>query len=315
MNGVYGLRVWTVPHSDSLKHSGRYTGLAQVLKSPTLVGSLNTWFSEHGSFEFKPVSEMPAKKGTWLVRERFNYGVPNFPEGETITHSMFAQYEPSDKSGHSRWPGLLRMSEEPFSREDFYKDLAGVVQHYVERPLIIGFPSRMMTRIWTHYVAAILGLAIGAGSGFGAAAATGRLSGETSLWVTVGELLGVACFPAATGALHSAAEWRARRRISALDQYFAGNQIPIVLDQERTHANHAIVQRELYEVVKQKSPTLTPEEFLQRAYIRMPNALLEERIKQLGQQPEPKRLVKEGILPDLVGIAESLLATPFPQRA
>lgn len=308
------MRAWTVPRYDSLKHSSRYPGLEQVLRSPASVGSLDF-------FEFRPVAEIPAKKGTWLVQERLDYGVPNFPEGETVTHSMLAQYEPSDKSGDSDRPGLLRMSEEPFSQEDFYNDLAAVTQHYVERPLIIGFPSRIMTRRATHIVAAMLGVAIGFGSGFGAAAATGTPLLSAGLWGTIGETLGVFSFPAVTGTLNSAAEWRARRRISALDQYFAGDKIPFVLGQERTHANHATVQRELYGVLKQKSPTLTPEAFLQHAYRQMPNALLAERIKEVEQQqirqqqPELEQLVKEGILPDLVKVAEILLARPSPQRA
>ena len=87
---------------------------------------------------FRQFSSIKPEEKEWLVYERPNYLIPNFPGGATTTHSMLAILSEKKQSifDGSRYIityPILRYAAKPFSKEQFIKDLTTLSHHYIER--------------------------------------------------------------------------------------------------------------------------------------------------------------------------------------
>lgn len=80
----------------------------------------------------------------------------------------------------------------------------------------------------------------------------------------------------------------ARKQISHLDQYVAGEGIKWTLEGEHYHNVKVIIQKELYQALQQEGANLTPDQFLNKIYGQIPAGLLQQRHAEVEQAKYPK---------------------------
>lgn len=230
---------------------------------------------------FTRVADFPTKKSQWQVFERPEHDVPNFPDGSTRISSSLAVYGTKEELTHA----ILRTSEEPYESyqpEEFTKDLAAFTKHYVERPRLLGFPSQELARQWNAF----------------ASLAVGAVSLSVVDYYTIqsipgslfngGSLFGGMAGPVVHGLLYVLAEKHAKRQISHLDQYVAGERVLWTLEGERYHNIKVIAQRELYQALLKEGADLSPNQFLEKIYGQIPEALIEQRYAEIKQAQYPE---------------------------
>lgn len=245
---------------------------------------------------------LSTKKAVWEVYDRPNHPVPNFPEGETIVSSTLALY----KTGEGLTPrAILRTSTEPYPSEEFMRNLQAFTKHFVERPRILGFPSQLLSS-WRSLFG---GLA--AGTVLLSAADYYTVQSITGTFINGGAILGEIGGTVAGGALWALSEVHARRQISDLSQYSAGNTARDVLNGERYHNVSVDIQRELYGVLQQKGVDLNPDQFLEKIYGQLPTALVQKRHTEVDQARCPRLHLQQetaNTFPKLVEVAHILQA-------
>ena len=230
--------------------------------------------------DFRQLDTFRSKRGLWYVFERLDHEIPNFPEGYAITHSMLGVYEGDSSKTHA----VLRLSSEPFPAEQFVQGLNAISRHYIERPFVFGFPSRLMTDSLTPAAVAIVGVVAGGLSGDAYNDVANVAYYNTGKALLAGIFSGLVLPVVGHMLLYPLSEWRARRKISSLEEYFVGNAVSNVLYQEQAHIKEVTVQRELYTALQQQGYDLTPEQFLTQVYQEIPRRLINERIQEIETQ-------------------------------
>lgn len=253
---------------------------------------------------FRQGDSILTKRAEWQVFTRPQHQVPNFPEGSTVINSQLALYQ--TEKGLTQ--AVLRTTEgsyNPNEEDVFRKDLEVFTKNYIERPRLLGFPSRAMTEIWGVLPAVGTGILIGGVMGYGA---TGEIANTgTALSALVGEITA----PVAYTAAWWLSERTARRRVSNPDQYTVGYYTNYTLLSERSHTVRTAIQRELYAELREADPILSPDDFLNKIYGQLPSLLLQRRFKEVeatqfsGQPPVTDA---QSALPSLVGVARFLQA-------
>ena len=216
----------------------------------------------------------PTKKALWDIYDRPMHPVPNFPDGQTIINSTLALYKTREGL---LTRAVLRASTEPYKSDEFMKDLDAFTKHYVERPRILGFPSKFLTTGPAAMAGGfIVGISVFSGVDYYAWHSTGSIMNAGSV---LGEIAG---FVGGAG-LWALSERYARKQISGLDQYFAQRNARDVLTSERYHRVTVDMQREIYEALQQNGADLEPDQFLEKIYGQLPSSLVETRHAEIDQ--------------------------------
>lgn len=252
---------------------------------------------------FGLVDSLHLPVGSWAIWNRPNFAIPNFPEGETVTHSRLGLYYSRGNEDPSHNGAILRMSYEPVTEEEFKRDLASFTKYYIERPRVWGFPSRLMTADGWQYPVAIGGGAV-LGSAIGVLTeGTGTIFTN---WVNLAyPLTGI------IGALHASSELWAKRHIPALNQYMSGQTAESTLVTEQNRIIEVLIQRELYAALQNEDITITPEDFVGKIYRQMPYSLRQRRaaeITSVRTAGSDSDKIPEVALPHMLGVAKAILA-------
>ncbi len=243
-------------------------------------------------------NDLPTKRANWLVFTRPQHEVPNFPDGSTIVNSQLAIYE----TNKSLTRAVLKTSEgfyNPNEEDIFRRDLKVFTKDYIERPRVLGFPSRALTNIFGTMPALVVGTLAGDVIGYGT---TGEI-------VNYGAVAGEAVGPVFYAVLWWLSERSAKGRISAPDQYRVANDANFTLLSERNHVVQTAIQKELYAELRQSDPTLSPDDFLSKIYYQLPPALVLSRFEEIEKKTystQPPAIETENTLPSLLGIARIL---------
>lgn len=227
---------------------------------------------------FVRMADFSTKETVWQIYDRPDHPVPNFPDGETTISSTLALYAP--EQGYSR--ALLRASTKSYYPwDEWMEDLDAFTRHFVERPRLLGFPSKAMTDILIYPAAALGGVILG-----GAAA---YLTTSPELWTnaTYGTTPGAAIAVIISGFLHNISERYARKQISDLTQYFGGDNARNVLYGEKRHRITVEVQKELYAALQKEGVSLEPDQFLENIYGQLPSSLVLKRHAEIEQAKHP----------------------------
>ncbi len=286
------IAVYQPPKEDSL------TARINISMFPTFVNEELTADIRDISLlkDFQGIKTHHTKKGVWDIYSRPEYGVSNFPEGETSIHSMLALYERKGETQHA----ILRSSTSPIDEQQFMQDLDAFTRHYTERPFIFGFPSKLTT--FYNQIQAFAYMAVGAGIGLG----TVSLTNPSGLYTPLGVLIGMVAVPAVFMTANVLSEKRAKNKISAPGQYFTGDTAKRVLSLEKEHSNVTAIQRELYRALQEENQELTPERFLTHGYERMHDDLIQEGKENIDQEGH----VKPELLEDMVNVVRTMLKIP-----
>lgn len=241
---------------------------------------------------FLKIYDLPTNRSRWEVFDRPNYEVPNFPDGATQISSTLAVY------GHNEGQlthAVLRTSTKPYRLSKFIQDVVAVNNHFVERPRIFGYPSQELTRMRHWITFLVVGTVVGSAADYFFNYSLG--DSIVNLGAIAGEIGG----PVVFGALWQHSEKRAKRSISDLKQYSAGQSARAVLLGERYHKVTVDMQRELYVQLQQVDPELTPDQFLENIYGQIPNALVAQRRTEVEQAGEGGNS-----LPKLIAVSNAL---------
>lgn len=224
--------------------------------------------------------------------------VPNFPEGETIVHARLALASPSEDPFRN---AVLRLSKECIDPSEFNRDVASLTHRFMRRPLVWGFPSRLLMEEKYIWPAMLVGSVLG-----GAIGARVNLEGQTLDSASIFAFLGVLTTVFGGPTLGRLAEKWALRQISHTEQYFAGAAAQEAIFDLSTYTTTALLQREFYRALKQQHPDLDPETFLKKVYRNMPRPIMAQR---LAEDLEFGRVKKGGsALTQLVEVGNILLA-------
>lgn len=280
---------WKAPEGySSLAHSWRFDDVIR----PAHFNDLPQLARELG---FAKVTKLPTKRSGWQVFARPEYDVPNFPEGATRVSSSLGIYG----TGEELTRAILRTSPEPHPVREFEKDLASLTKHYIERPRLLGFPSVELTRIGHVFTALAVGVIGGDAAGY-------YMGGDI---VNLGAVLGEMGGPAVYGVAWGLAERHARRSISHREQYTAGESVKWTLEGERYHNVKVAIQKELYQALQQEGASLSPDQFLDKIYGQIPEALIERRHAEVEQVKYPKTDPPRKIgnsFPELIKVSHAL---------
>lgn len=227
---------------------------------------------------FLRVNDFPTKRAVWQVYDRPNHDVPNFPEGATRISSTLAVYDTDSELTHA----ILRTSREPYPVDEFNRDLAAFTKHYAERPRLLGFPSQELAGKWRNLFIALTAGTIGMG-----AIDYYTIQSIPGSVINIGAILGEIGGPSAYAALWGLSERHARRSISDLEQYTAGDSAQSTLQGERYHNVTVDIQRELYQTLLQEGADLSPDQFLEKIYGQIPQALVTKRHAEIEQAKYP----------------------------
>lgn len=198
---------------------------------------------------------------------------------------------------------ILRTSRKPYPSYEFSRDLAAFTKHYIERPRLLGFPSQELTRMRHVFTAAAVGIVtLSAADYYFVQSIPGNV---VNFGTIAGEMAGLAVY----GALWALSERHARRSISNLGQYTAGDGAQSTLLGERYHNVRVDIQRELFQALQQEGAGLTPDQFLEEIYGQIPQALVNRRHAEVEQARYPKldspRETRNS-LPQLIQVAHVL---------
>ncbi|MDO8619581.1 MAG: hypothetical protein Q7R49_06655 [Candidatus Daviesbacteria bacterium] len=228
---------------------------------------------------FKESTDWSMKKGHWRVFERFNHQVPNFPEGETTTHSLLAFYDGQRPFQHAILRTRVSMGVLPGTyMHEFHGDVEKITNFYVERADFPKFP--------------ITGNEVGL-SWFGSVVSGGAIfsqipkfldssgSGEVIL-ATLGGLITGEVVPFAILGMNKLLEKGLKAKLSDLTEYSVGQQVSNVLYHEDNYISEVKLQRELYKAIQDKGISLDSEEFLRNVYDTLAvGPLAEERLEEI----------------------------------
>lgn len=229
---------------------------------------------------FQVVKVLPTRRQhQWRVYDRPNHDVLNFPEGSTRINSTLALYN-TDFMTFTH--AILRTSREPIPMGEFETDLDTFTRNYIERPHILGFPSR-----WLNSLTGTLGGAA-AGAVLLSAADYYTVQSIPGSIVNVGSIVGGVSGGMVGFALAWLPEEYARKKIPNLGQYSSGGQVKNELSGERYHEVQVIIQKELYSSLKEEGVELSPDQFLGKIYGQIPSALIIRRHAEVEQAKYPK---------------------------
>lgn len=284
--------------SETYKIPERYGTLADSyrLKELTEPGRFNDLPQLALGLNFqKVVDYFPTRRSGWQVFDRQNHDVPNFPDGATRVNSVLAVYGKEGNSTHA----VLRTSKEPHSLVESLSDLEAFTKHYIERPSLLGLPSKGLTGLKVVFGSLALGIVAVDAAGY-------YISGEV---FNLGALAGEAAGATFGGGLWAFSEMRGRRSISDLGQYTAGDGAKHTLLGERYHCVQVDIQRELYAELLQQYPDLTPDRFLDKIYGQIPKALVNRRHAEVEQAKYARaddQKITGNSLPQLIGVSRTL---------
>lgn len=252
---------------------------------------------------FQRIADLSTKKAHWQIYDRPDHDVPNFPDGTTRISSSLAVYNNGDTEGIlTLTHAILRTSREPYPANEFKEDLASFTKHYIERPRISGFPSKELTSIRNMAISSPAGMAL---LGTAAYSFIQNTLESAIIGVIIGEIGG----PIIYGTLWGLSERHARRQIAHPEQYTVGNQAAWILEGERYHIVTVGIQKELYQALQQEGFDLSPDQFLEKIYKQIPQALVDKRYAEMKQAKYPKLKSPgeaENSLPELVKISHIL---------
>lgn len=254
-------------------------------------------------------NDVPTRHGTWHIYEGIDLAIPNFPDGNTRVNEALALYERDGNLTNA----ILRLQpgrvQEPFTVEDLANDLEAFTKYYVERPGLVGFPSKALTEGKNHWIVCFGGMPLGAVVGWMANfyPDTWQYSSEFASAV-----LGAYAGPITatiTAIIWGLSEKRARGKIPHKDEYMRSDNAAEVLAGQKEHIVQTSIQRELYSALQQRGTTLTPDQFLNDIYAQMPFILVNERKKEIERAKYSEEytngLIDEA-LPKMVGVAQIL---------
>jgi len=220
------------------------------------------------------MGSVSTKYSDWEVYTRSNHEVPNFQAESTRFNSALGIY----KGEGNRANSILRISAESIPSDEFAHDMEVFTKHYIERPGILGFPSRFLSE--TKWQA---GLVMPAAA---LATAGVYLIRPESGVINAGYVIGTIVEIAGYGLLWHLSEQHARNQISALDQYIAGSGVEQALYREKQHTIKVAIQADIYDTLLQEGRELTPDQFLE-IYDQIPVSLKGKREAEVTRELYP----------------------------
>ncbi|MCL5784467.1 MAG: hypothetical protein M1142_03895 [Patescibacteria group bacterium] len=295
----------TTIENQAYRPPEQYNTLANswIKKDLLTLGSFNNLPQIAEELGFSKTTDIPTKKSRWQIFNRPDYDVPNFPDGSTRINSTLAVYGIDEGLIHA----ILRTSPESYPTEEFEKDLAAFTKHYIERPRLLGFPSKELTTMRNVLTSVFVGTATLSVVDY----YTINSMHAAGIIPNIGSILGEIGGPSIYGTLWALSERHARRQISHPEQYVAGDTVRSTLQNERSHNIRVDSQRELYQALQQEGADLSPDQFLETIYDRIPDPLIDQRYKEIEQIKYPKPDVStetSNSLPKLLEASHVLLS-------
>ena len=241
---------------------------------------------------FEKSAVVPKKRGKWEIYERIGHTVPNFPDGGTVINSRLGFYYPEAQEEPKHVNPFLRIATDDLPEEEFLRDLNNFTGHYIERPAILGFPSRVTTGKKSFFGSWVAIMAAGTTLGYLLSSGSGD---ERFYLAGVGMMIGGVVVLPLTSFL---AERRAQKSIPAFNQYIVGDRVEDALKGEGYHTTRTLAQRDLYNRLGGKK-SLDPNVFLDNIYYEIPGVLIEKRINEMGQIRYPS-LYPDKVVTDTV---------------
>lgn len=242
-----------------------------------------------------PLGSTGGDKGVWNISERPNYTTPIVLEleGDITTHTMLGIYD----RGKTENSVVLRVSDEPIDPNEFKSDLKAFTKHYIHRPWIWGFPSRLLTD-WRGQIA---GLVAGTAAVTAVSSMLAAPEGRTDA-AMLGLMTGITVTTCALLALDLWSERFAKRRVANLDQYMAGSSAVQYLTQERARVNDLLTERDFDAALKTSGIAIEPS-LCDQIYREMPQSLVRARLDERTQKVQPG---SSDALPRMVNVARAM---------